>query len=36
MDRALDGARHDLGVAVVQGGMFDQLLDQERATLHQA
>ena len=29
-------ARDDLGVAVVLGGMVDQLLDQERAILHQA
>ena len=36
MDAAFDGPRHDLGVAVVQGGVVDELLDQQRAILHQA
>jgi hypothetical protein len=36
VEPALEGARDDLGVAMVLGGMVDQLLDQERAILHQA
>ena len=36
VDIALDPPRHDLGVAVVQGGVLDELLDQQRAVLHQA
>jgi len=36
MDVALDPSRHDFRVAVVQRGVLDQLLDQERAVLHEA
>ena len=36
MDRAFDGAGDDLGVAVVEGGMLDELRNQKRAVLHEA
>src|SRR5690606_799431 len=36
VDRPLNGARHDLGVAVVEGGVVDERGYQERALLDQA
>jgi len=36
VDIALDPARHDFRVAMVEGGVLDELLDQERSVLHQA
>ena len=36
VDRPFDRARDDLGVAVILGGVVDELLDQQWAILHQA
>ena len=36
VDIALDPTGHDFRVAMVEGGVLDELLDQERSVLHQA
>ena len=36
VDRPFDGAGDDLGIAVVEGGMLDELRNQKRAVLHEA
>jgi hypothetical protein len=36
VDRSLDRAGDDLGVAVVEGGVLDELRNQKRAILHES
>jgi hypothetical protein len=36
VDRALDGARDDLAIAMLSGGVVDDLMAQQRPILHQS